>query len=347
MIANEKNWGSWQDTSSHFLRVLESPWYKLVADLQHYVTILTQDFFETQHIKTLHLPITTGSISSPMGLGSDSLPVEIELFGVKTYLADSMQFMLEYGCRLFTTGAYYLMPSFRGEDADVRHLCQFYHSEAEIPGELQDAIELVNDYIRFLAAGILQYCREDIIKIVGDVKHIEIIANQKIIPQITFDEALVLLNKYALENNISVDKLYYELKKNVRTLTHMGEKALIHLHGGIVWISHYDHASVPFYQAYLETNPTKALNADLLFGIGEIAGAGERHVNVPNLIHSLKEHEILPEEYDWYIQMKEHYPMKTAGFGMGVERFLLWILNHDDIRDCQLLPRFNGINILP
>lgn len=47
----------------------------------------------------MHLPITTGSISSPMGLGSDSIPVKIQLGGRDTYLADSMQFALEYGCR--------------------------------------------------------------------------------------------------------------------------------------------------------------------------------------------------------------------------------------------------------
>ncbi len=39
--------------------------------------------------------------------------------------------------------------------------------------------------------------------------------------------------------------------------------------------------------------------------------------------------------------------MKTSGFGMGIERFILWLLNHNDIRDCQILPRFNGINVLP
>ena len=69
-------------------------------------------------------PITTSSISSPLGLGSDSLPVEIDLFGVNTFLADSMQFLLEYGCRFSDAGCYYVMPSFRGEATDSRHLAR-------------------------------------------------------------------------------------------------------------------------------------------------------------------------------------------------------------------------------
>ena len=48
---------------------------------------------------TIVKTLITGSISSPMGLGSDSLPVKINLNGVSTYLADSMQFLLDYGNR--------------------------------------------------------------------------------------------------------------------------------------------------------------------------------------------------------------------------------------------------------
>src|SRR3990167_5351301 len=109
-----KNHYNWTNTHSNFLEKIENPWYQAIAIIQNHISSLTHKFFEHHQIKTLHLPITTGSISSPMGLGSDSKPVEIELFGVKTYLADSMQFMLEYGCRIFKEGCYYLMPSFRG-----------------------------------------------------------------------------------------------------------------------------------------------------------------------------------------------------------------------------------------
>jgi aspartyl/asparaginyl-tRNA synthetase len=32
---------------------------------------------------------------------------------------------------------------------------------------------------------------------------------------------------------------------------------------------------------------------------------------------------------------------------MGIERFLLWVLQHDDIRNLQILPRINGMATLP
>lgn len=99
-----------------------------------------------------------------MGLGSDSLPVKISLFDVDTYLADSMQFHLEYILRLFPkSGVHYLMPTFRGEAVDHRHLSQFYHSECEIEGDLHDVMNLVDRYIKFLVSEILRECRDSIL----------------------------------------------------------------------------------------------------------------------------------------------------------------------------------------
>lgn len=103
---------------------------------------------------------------------------------------------------------------------------------------------------------------------------------------------------------------------------------------------------MPFYQAS-SANHKSAKCADLLFGIGETIGCGERHSTKDEVLQALKEHEVSEIPYRWYINIKESYPLTTAGFGMGTERFILWLLKHDDIRDCQILPRFNGEIFIP
>lgn len=163
----------WKSEKDFYLNVLVNPWYKLLVKLENLVSMETMKFYEEKGIITMHLPVTTGSISSPMGRGSDSLPVKVNLEGIDTYLADSMQFLLEYGCRLNEKGVYYVMPSFRGEKADERHLCQFYHSEAEIPGNLEDVINLVEEYVKYLSKKILENFKEELEKAIGDVSHIE------------------------------------------------------------------------------------------------------------------------------------------------------------------------------
>ncbi|WP_327088497.1 asparagine synthetase A [Nonomuraea sp. NBC_01738] len=328
---------SWAEPAKHFLTVLENPWYQRLTLFQDIIAHRTTDFWTAYGARYLNLPITTGSISSPMGRGSDSTPVKVQLEGVPTYLADSMQFMLEFGCRLAPEGAYYLMPSFRGEPADQTHLCQFFHSEAEIAGGLDTVMTVVEEYLRHLAAGLLAHGRDALLEIAGSVDHVERLAGSSALPRVTFDEAAARLG----EGHVR------EQEPGCRSLTRAGERALMEQFGGYVWVTHMDHLSVPFYQAFDPANPARSLSADLLFGIGETVGAGERHTGVEELERALALHEVPAADYQWYVTMKERYPLRTSGFGLGIERFLLWAMKHDDIRDLALLLRFNGQQILP
>lgn len=335
---------TWKNSETHYLEVLKNPWYKILIKLENLINVETMNFYEQRGIITLHLPVTTGSISSPMGRGSDSVPVKVNIDGVDTYLADSMQFLLEYGCRLNKKGVYYIMPTFRGEKADERHLCQFYHSEAEIPGKLEDVINLVDDYIKYLSQKILQKMGKELEESIGDISHIEKVANYKgKFPQITFDEAELKLKQF---HSSDIEK-FVEYENGWRNITREGEKELIKLYGGIVWVTNYDELAVPFYQQSDSNFKGTTRNADLLMGIGETVGCGERFYKYSLLKKSLKKHGVNENEYKWYINLKKTYPMQTSGFGMGTERFLMWVLKGKDIRNFQICLRFNGENILP
>jgi len=326
---------SWKNLEKHVYLALHSEWYKRLFKLQSLFVNYTVDFYQKIGFDFALLPLTTGAISSPMGLGSDSKPVEVKIAGMSTYLADSMQFLLEYACRLNYKGMYYIAPSFRGEEADSRHLCQFYHSEAETVGTLDDVIKLVEAYLKYLVEQYLVNAREDILELAGSLDHIEKMVQVKTFPRCTFDEAEKIL--MANDQYIKSDKAGF------RKITNEGEKKLMEYFDGFVWLTHFDHLAVPFYQKSTDKDFSKAICADLLMGIGETVGAGERHLNGQQVMEALAFHQIDQKEYQWYIDMKELVPIQTSGFGLGVERFFLWLLNHDDIRDMQLVPRFNGV----
>ncbi|MET9760107.1 amino acid--tRNA ligase-related protein [Streptomyces sp. NPDC006372] len=321
-----------------FIKILDDPAMRLLVRLQDQLLHTTAEFWKERRALNLHLPITTGSVSSPMGLGSDSLPVQIDLFGQKVYLADSMQFLLEYGCRIAPEGAWYLMPSFRGEEADKTHLNQFFHSEAEIIGGLADVQEVVGQYTRTLARAALREFESELASVAGSVDHIVRMAETEIVPQISFDEAVEHLG--------NDPECVRHDPAGFRTISRAGERRLMDEISPVLWLTHFDHLSVPFYQAY-ESGTDKARCADLLLGIGEVVGAGERHVDGEQTRKALAHHEVPEEEYDWYVRMKTERPMLTSGFGLGVERWLMWLLRHDDIRDLQLVPRLNGITLAP
>jgi asparaginyl-tRNA synthetase len=312
--------------------------YRTLVDLQDLITTRTAAFWSERGVKSVHLPITTGSISSPMGLGSDSMPVSVDLFGQPTYLADSMQFMLEYGCRLSPGGSWYLMPSFRGEDCDETHLNQFFHSEAEIPGGLDEVMAAVDDYVRDLARTVVERHTDEVGAIAGTVDHLTHMAKLETIPRVTFDEAV---------EHLAGDAAAVRQHDGWRTLTRHGEQRLLKEVSPVLWVTHYDHLSVPFYQAYGDEDRRTALNADLLFGLGEIVGCGERHATGAQARAALDHHQVAESDYAWYVRMKDEFPLRTAGFGLGVERWLMWVLNQSDIREMQLAPRLNGVTIAP
>ena len=238
---------TWKDLKTHYVKAMNSDWYKLLVKLENLLSVETMKFYEKRNISTIHLPVTVGSISSPMGRGSDSLPVKINLEGVETYLADSMQFLLEYGCRLTDKGVYYIMPSFRGEKADERHLCQFYHSEAEIIGNLKDVMNLIEQYIKYLSKQIIKKLGPEIKDMIGDISHIEKIANYKgHFPKLTFKQAEKELKEHHPKD---IDR-YIEYQDGWKNITREGEKEIMKYHDGIVWITNYDILAVPFYQRF-------------------------------------------------------------------------------------------------
>jgi aspartyl/asparaginyl-tRNA synthetase len=329
-IIPPKRWGSLE----HFDDAIMHPWYQLLFDLSSTIAFSTYLFFQKKKYAVALPPITCNAVTSPMGLGSDSLPVKINLFEEPTYLADSMQFHLEYLLRHRKKGVFYIMPSFRGEEPDCRHLNQFFHIEAEITGTLSDVMACINEYLFYILEQVYQKYYDEIIKINGNMKHIELFLKNKNPAIIHFKDAIKIL-----DNDMQFFSFH---EKEIVGLNHLGEKTLMERIGEAIWLSHLPRIGVPFYQANVSDDPHSALAADFLAGIGEIIGCGERHIHAPDLINAMKEREVSPSEYEWYIQLKKDYPLQTSGFGIGLERLLLWILKHDDIRDIPIIQRMKN-----
>jgi asparaginyl-tRNA synthetase len=185
---------TWND-GEYYLKAPEDAWYRTIAKIQSAISFATHDFFRSEGLRTLHLPLTTSSVSCPTGFGSDSMPVEIDLFGVKTYLADSEQFLLEYGCRLFGRGCFCNLPSHRGDRPDCTHLSQFYHVEAEIPGTFEDAIALAERFLSQLVRELVKELGRELAEIAGSLSHLYAFCDRRTpIPRVSVDEAAAMLN---------------------------------------------------------------------------------------------------------------------------------------------------------
>jgi aspartyl/asparaginyl-tRNA synthetase len=275
-----------------------------------------------------------------MGLGSDSLPVSIDLFDKRVYLADSMQFHLEYLLRFNKKGVYYIMPTFRGEDPDQTHLNEFYHSEVEIVGGLQDIIQLGTRYIKHLTQTILDSNKDSLKELGLATQHLHDLVNKpQEFLQITFKDA---------EKMVGDDPACFSsLPGGFKTLSKVGERSILQKLGvQAVWLTHLPNMVVPFYQAEQDENFSRC--ADLLMdGVGEILGSGERHLDISDLTVAMLKRHVNPDEYGWYLKLKSSFPLQTSGFGLGIERFIMWITGHRDIRDIALISRLKNYEYYP
>ncbi|CAG0897657.1 unnamed protein product [Cyprideis torosa] len=341
---------SWQDPPTHAIRAITNQWYRNLFQIQNTLYHSTVDYFHNIcHYSYASTPITTDTISSPMGLGSDSEPVRVKMLGQDVYMADSMQFVLEYFLRFQEDphGVYYVLPSFRGEDPDVTHVNQFYHIECEIVGDMEAAISVAESYLAHITLQILKKHSQIILRTAGTLSHAQDLLKKlesgKHLPKVTLEEAVPMMPSSDCLDWVQEGQPHFG-----RKLTRKGERVLIEKYGGAVWLREMDHLSVPFYQAYVEgSGRSKAKAADLLLGVGETLGLGERHSDPETVQEALKRHAVPEESYKWYIDMRQVIPLRTSGWGMGTERYLCWLLQHNDIRDMQIIPRMKAKKYMP
>ena len=79
---------------------------------------------------------------------------------------------------------------------------------------------------------------------------------------------------------------------------------------------------------------------DILFpGIGEIVGGSQREERLDVLEKRIQELNINDEELWWYLDLRKYGSVKHSGFGLGLERLILFITGMNNIRDVIPFPR--------
>ena len=79
---------------------------------------------------------------------------------------------------------------------------------------------------------------------------------------------------------------------------------------------------------------------DILFpGIGEIVGGSQREERIDVLKERIKSMDIDEKELWWYLELRKYGSVKHSGFGLGLERLILFITGMGNIRDVIPFPR--------
>ncbi|CAL4322019.1 Asparagine--tRNA ligase [Buchnera aphidicola (Chaitophorus sp. 3695)] len=258
-------------------------------------------------------------------------------FGKEVFLTVSGQLSIEaYACAL--SKVYTFGPIFRAENSNTtRHLSEFWMLEVELAfSNLNNIIEVIQKMLKYIINFILQNNKNDL-RFFEKTFHDNIINKLKNfletnIKRINYKDAIKILKENKI---IEKDSIYLDIELN---LDH--EKFLVDKYfKQPIIIQNYPKSFKPFYMRINSDKKTVAA-FDILFPkIGEIIGGSQREERILYLDKRIQELKLNINDYTWYRELRFYGTVPHSGFGLGLERLIMYITGIKNIKDVIPFPR--------
>ena len=327
-------------------------------------------YFKEKGFFYVNTPIITGSDAEGAGemfkvttleINKSSLNKQNEIdynqdfFGKETNLTVSGQ--LEAESLAMGLGKVYTFgPTFRAENSNTsRHLAEFWMIEPEMAFyDLENNMELAEEFIKSVLKDLTEECKEDLeylnkrlldedkTKPINERNELNLLERLDFVinndfKKITYTEAFDIL-KNSKPNKKK--KFKFPILEWGVDLQSEHERFLVEKHfRKPVIIYDYPAKIKAFYMRMNEDGKTvKAM--DILFpGIGEIVGGSQREERLDVLKSRIKDLNIEEKELWWYLDLRKYGTVKHSGFGLGLERLILFATGMSNIRDVIPFPR--------
>ncbi len=339
-----------------------------VFRIRHAMAFAIHKYFNEKGFCYLHTPIITASDAEGAGqmfrvstLDAQTPPLteggsvdfSQDFFGRATNLTVSGQLEGELGAtalgEIYTFG-----PTFRAENSNTtRHLAEFWMIEPEMAFyDLKDNMDLAEEFLKSLIKYALDNCMDDLQFLANRLKEEEknkpadqrsmdlieklgFVLNNDFV-RITYTEAIDILKN---SKPYKKKKFQFPVDWGV-DLQSEHERYLVEKHFKCpVILTDYPKEIKAFYMK--QNNDGKTVGAmDVLFPqIGEIIGGSQREENLEKLERRMKEMDVPAEEMWWYLDTRRFGSVEHSGFGLGFERFILFVTGMGNIRDVIAFPR--------
>lgn len=244
------------------------------------------------------------------------------------YLSQSWQLYAE--ALISSIGKIYtIAPSFRAEPSRTRrHLSEFWHLEVEEPWTDLSGIQDVGDkLVCHIANNLADKMTEEVGKLGRDPRYLADLSPP--FPRISYDEAVEIVQSQGVEMYWGDDFSWQQ----EGPLTEQFETPF--------WVVGFPSGIKPFYHMPDPDRSEVTLSSDLLApeGYGEIIGGGQRVHDYGQLYQRTIDDGLDPANYAWYMDLRKWGTVPHSGFGLGIERVIMWMLKLEHIRDTVPFPR--------
>lgn len=327
-------------------------------------------YFRDNGFYYFHAPIITGSDAEGAGemfrvttLHPNNPPLTEEgnvdytedFFGKETNLTVSGQ--LEAEAYAMALGKVYTFgPTFRAENSNTsRHLAEFWMVEPEMAFyDLQDNMDLAEDFIKSILNYILTNCEEDLLflekrlldeektKPQAERSPMALIEKLKFVTEnefkrVPYTEAIEILRNSKPNKKKKFQFLVEEWGTDLQS---EHERFLVEKHFNCPVILYDYPAKIKAFYMRLNEDGKTVGAMDVLFpGIGEIAGGSQREERLDVLQKRIAEMGIDEKELWWYLDLRKFGSAVHSGFGLGFERLIQFATGMGNIRDVIPFPR--------
>jgi asparaginyl-tRNA synthetase len=322
-----------------------------VARVRNRMAYGIHEFFQARGFQYVHTPLITASDCEGAGamfqvttldldrLSKSGQPVDYskDFFGKPAYLTVSGQLNVETYCealsRVYTFG-----PTFRAENSNTtRHLSEFWMVEPEVAfAELQDNMELAEEFLKHLVKTALSDCAEDLAFFDERIQKGLIESLEQVLTRpfahMTYTEAVAILEK---SPELFEVKPYWGLDLQSEHEKYLCEK----IAGGPLFLTDYPKEIKSFYMKQNDDGKTVRAMDLLVPRFGEIIGGSEREERFDVLQNRIRELKLNEEAYSWYLDLRRFGTTPHSGFGLGFERLILYVTGMANIRDVIPFPR--------
>jgi asparaginyl-tRNA synthetase len=325
-----------------------------IARIRNQVSMSIHQFFQERGFLYVHTPIITSSDCEGAGhlfrvttLDPDKPPRQDgavdhsqDFFGRPTFLTVSGQLQVEtYACglgKVYTFG-----PTFRAENSNTtRHLAEFWMIEPEMAFyDLGDTMALAADFLKRILGDVLSRCPDEMEFLNLRVNTTLLADLQKILQsdfvRVSYTEAVEILEKsgQAFEYPVRWGADLQSEHERYLTEKHFGSPVIVH---------DYPRTLKAFYMRLNDDGRTVAAMDVLVPGVGEVIGGSQREERLDVLEQRMVEQKLIPEHYQWYLDLRRYGTVPHSGFGLGLERLVHFVTGMGNIRDVIPFPRFPG-----
>ena len=327
--------------------------FNAVFRVRSVVSNAVHEYFQSRRFVYVHTPLITASDCegagemfkvTTIGYSNDYKSEEDynadDFFGKRAALSVSGQ--LEGEVAAMALGKIYTFgPSFRAEKSNTpRHVAEFWHVEPEVAfAELPDIIEIAEGLIKYIINAVLEKCPTEL-KFFD--QHFEKGLIDKLTSVVNNDFAVMTYTE-AIEHLLNADvKFQYPVEWGCDLMTEHERYISEEVCKKPVFLTNYPKEIKSFYMKQNDDGKTVAATDLLVPGVGEIIGCSEREADLEKLLDAMQKRGMSTEEYEHYIALRRFGSVPHSGFGLGLERMIMYVTGVQNIRDVILYPRTVG-----